>query len=164
MIKKPEHLKNWMPVNSVAAWVDENNLVHEVPFFSHVDFLSHREDFAQAYAIYSMTVYSNEERISDHLSSLDEGDHPAMHQFQGIDDDARDLLYLSAYNRGWVRLAMHGLVSNIRMEVYGNEETINKNRHFYTSLSKDLGNCSLSFWKASFSYYGQLNYSTEFLR
>ncbi|RYD66612.1 MAG: hypothetical protein EOP83_04660 [Verrucomicrobiaceae bacterium] len=90
-----KHRFGWMtPTGSILACDMHDHLValRDVP------------EFREAVAAYETTVANNAEWMANELDSLGDDDHPEMHRFDGMDDDAKELLTHTVYAAGWVRL------------------------------------------------------------
>lgn len=142
------NFKDWLPIKSCAAWIDPDNNVHLVDFFDHMKFFKNYPVMGEFYDAYQSQLDYNQQMIDDDLASLDPNEHPAMHRFYGINDEARDILYLEAYNRGWVRLGVQDSSFNRRLgrktyyefkiEFYGDKDRIEVLEKDIRKLSRDI--------------------------
>lgn len=74
--------------------------------YDHVSALSTSPDLAEAVRRYKEEIDSNEEAMNEALAMLGPDDHPEMHRFAGMNDDARGKLTRAAYEAGWIRLGL----------------------------------------------------------
>lgn len=107
-MKNGMKLADWIPIaNHISGpfgWVSPNKMVFITDSMKHIEFLKDVPELAEAYSKYESEVESNAEWMDNELSYAAENDeHPEMHRFDGMDDDARDHLYKAAYDAGWVR-------------------------------------------------------------
>lgn len=141
------HISEWLPrINTTeVGWIDLNLNMHSVPSFDHIKWLATVPELFDDYAEYENAVDSNAEWMNDELSNLTEDEHPAMHRFDGMDDAARDKIYLAAYERGYVRYGCFnprvlGLPNNIlyAIDATGMPEHLEKLTKYFNKLAKEL--------------------------
>lgn len=89
------------------GWLRPDGLLVACALFDHLGVLGQVPEMADAVATYAATVDENEQAMAEALASLGPDDHPEMHRFDGMNDDARERLTRSAYVTGWVRLGLH---------------------------------------------------------
>lgn len=86
------------------GWMTPEGEILACTLHEHLTVLADRPDVGVDYAAYKAQIDLNAQIMDDTLSSLGEDDHPEMHRFDGMDDDARDALISAAYHKGWIRL------------------------------------------------------------
>lgn len=88
------------------GWLGPDGTLVPCPMFDHISALSTAPELAEAVTRYKEEVASNEEAMYETLSMLGPDDHPEMHRFEGMNDDARAKLTRAAYEAGWIRLGL----------------------------------------------------------
>jgi hypothetical protein len=103
-----------IPVETLRAfqatrmgWLEPAGALHAVELHQHLRFFEGHPDLGEAYRTYERTCDENHIFMDAELASLGPDDHPEMHRFDGLNDDARDALLGSAYVAGWIRLGMY---------------------------------------------------------
>lgn len=86
------------------GWLTAEGDLLPCTLHNHLEALATVPRFAEAYERYDQIRRSNAEDMQRDLESLEPDEHPAMHRFDGMDDDARDELMKVAYTAGWIRL------------------------------------------------------------
>lgn len=88
------------------GWLRPDGTLVPCPMYDHISALGSSPDLAEAVARYTEEVNANEEAMNEALSMLGPDDHPEMHRFSGMNDDARAKLTRAAYEAGWIRLGL----------------------------------------------------------
>jgi len=141
------HISEWIPNPKImeVGWIDLQLNMHVVKSFEHIEWLRYISELATEYEHYENTIENNAEWMNDELASLPDGEHPAMHRFDGMDDDAKDELYLAAYKLGYVRYGCfdaHTCRSHNQVmysiDVTGFQEHLEKLTKYFKKLAKDL--------------------------
>lgn len=117
------------------GWLTPTKDIITCKWFGHFETLENFPDTKDAYQIYKNTVESNQEYVDSCLSDLGPDEHPEMHRFDGIDDDARDLLVKSVYELGYIRL---GVYLNYALEAEGSEHGIRSSMVKLNAIAKDI--------------------------
>lgn len=117
------------------GWLTPTKNVVTCKWFGHFETLGKFSDMTEAYHAYKNTVDNNQEYVHNCLADLGPDEHPEMHRFDGIDDDARDLLVKTAYELGYIRL---GVYRNYSLEAEGSPEGIRSAIVKLNAISKDI--------------------------
>lgn len=117
------------------GWLTPSKAVVTCKWFGHLEALGKFPDVSEAYTIYENTIENNREFVNDCLSDLGPNEHPEMHRFDGIDDDARDLLIKTVYELGYIRL---GIYRDYAIEAEGSPEGIRSSLTKLNAISKDI--------------------------
>ena len=88
------------------GWLQPDGTLRPCPMYDHVSVLGSSPDLFDAVRAYKEEVESNEEAMNEALAMLGPDDHPEMHRFAGMNDDARAKLTRTAYEAGWIRLGL----------------------------------------------------------
>lgn len=88
------------------GWLQPDGTLRPCPMYDHVSVLGSSPDLFDAVRAYKEEVESNEEAMNEALAMLGPDDHPEMHRFSGMNDDARAKLTRAAYEAGWIRLGL----------------------------------------------------------
>lgn len=135
-------IQDWIPLGDCSGWIDPEGTVHKVAYFDHLKFFENHPEMGDAYCSYRNQIKANEEEVEQILADLEPGEHPAMHRFASIDDEANDDLYLHAYTSGWIRYGVHThnyrKVKHYKLELYGTQEHLDKIEKYLKILGKDL--------------------------
>lgn len=129
----------WVPQQNQTGWITPEGSILFCDPMEHLDVLE-GTSLDEAYREYLREVELNEESMYSDLDSLPPGEHPAMHRFDGMNDDARDDLLETAYGLGWVRFGCGGIFSKqCWLEVYGSPERVSELRRDLVGLVKSTG-------------------------
>lgn len=132
----------WVPQKNQAGWITGDGDIINSKFLEHLDVLVGTA-LDKEYHNYLDRCEANEEEMNNDLENLDPDEHPAMHRFAFMNDDARDDLYHAAYSAGWVRFGVSNIYKgSCTLEVHGSTNRLNEMRKDITKLVADLG------WKA----------------
>lgn len=150
-------LEDWIPQKNrygnggTFGWISPDNIVHITESLEHIKFLQGIPELNEAFTQYDAEVTSNAEWMDIELEWAAKNDeHPEMHRFDGMDDDARDKLYLAAYNLGWVRWGttvdysdwrskpLNTDVKLSQLEIYGSPEGIERVIKYSKKVSKEM--------------------------
>lgn len=88
------------------GWLTPQGDLVACALHDHLSALSDVPELATDVAEHAETLSENQSRVDEHQMSLEPDEHPEMHQFSGMDDDANLKLTLAAYRLGWIRLGM----------------------------------------------------------
>lgn len=149
------HIRDWIPnyekaLYGEAAWILPDQNIRIIPSMEHVKWLNTVPELSAAYCEYQTTVDNNADYVCYELSNLDDDEHPAMHRFDGIDDDARDTLLLAAYELGYIRFGYYDAnrtarflkKSNVEvhyiLEATGDSKYLESLKKYWNILNKDL--------------------------
>lgn len=152
LVKDEGHIRDWIPNTKRGApfgWISPEGLVYITQSLEHCEFLADIPELSAAYAEYESEVEGNNEYMHHELEyAADNDEHPAMHRFDGINDDARDRIYKSAYKRGWVRFGFTIDLPSTdflkkkfvlsQFEVYGSPDGVDKIDKPCKKLAKEL--------------------------
>ncbi len=86
------------------GWLTDEGVLLPCAIHGHLDLISTVPRFAEAYSRYDDICRDNADFVQQELDSLGPDEHPEMHRFDGMDDDARDELLKVVYLAGWIRL------------------------------------------------------------
>ena len=86
------------------GWLSESGEILPCALHEHLEALAHVKRFAREYGYYVGTCDANERAMQEDLDALGPDEHPSMHRFDGMNDEARDRLVKVVYTAGWVRL------------------------------------------------------------
>lgn len=88
------------------GWLQPDGTLRPCPMYDHISVLGSSPDLFDAVRAYKEEVDANEEAMNEALAVLAPEDHPEMHRFGGMNDDARAKLTRAAYEAGWIRLGL----------------------------------------------------------
>lgn len=129
------------------GWISPEGIVFITQSMEHIAYLENVPELQSAWLEYQSEIDCNAEYMDSELEWAAENDeHPAMHRFDGIDDDARDKMYKAAYDLGWVRFGftmdIHSLLAKksvlSQFEVYGSKDGVDKIFKLTNKLAKEL--------------------------
>jgi hypothetical protein len=86
------------------AWLTGEGELLTCPMHSHIERLATVPAFADAYARYQAICDDNETFKQEELESLGPDEHPSMHRYDGMNDDAKAELVKAVYTAGWIRI------------------------------------------------------------
>lgn len=129
-----------------VGWITPSHEIVMVKHMEHIEWLKNVPELFYDYIAYESELESNAEWMNSELDSLADDEHPAMHRFCGMDDNARDKLLLAAYRLGYIRFGYYNANrynknnTNIFyiVELNGVSEYLNKLTKYWINLSKEL--------------------------
>lgn len=86
------------------GWLTDAGELLPCPLHGHMARLAAVPRFEEPYRRYQGICEANADYVQHELDSLGPDEHPAMHRFHGMDDDAKDEFVKVVYQAGWVRL------------------------------------------------------------
>ena len=138
-------LNEWVPTETLVGWLDPNDVIYPCAHYEHIAFLKNLPEFAYAYETYLNQLENNQDIIDAHLRSLEADEHPGMHCFANMDDNARDELYTTVYEAGWLRIGFFGAFKNGKIkksasiDIHGSEKRLEELKRDLLKIKKDFG-------------------------
>lgn len=160
-------LKDWLPTDNCYGWIDSDHNIYFIEnIYEHANFFKTRPEFAQEYQAYRDDLENNQEIINDHLDSLDDDEHPAMHCFEGMDDESRQELYYKVHQQGWIRFGVYIQKKRVGqpktlIEAHGITKHLDIVKPYIMSLTKRLSNSTITFFHIKGTSYGYMQYKAE---
>lgn len=136
------HIRDWIPMGDMVAWVDPEGRIHTVDYYEHLEFFKGHPDLGHLWDELQTALEDNQEEIDQAMFDLEPGEHPAMHRFAFMDDEDRSNMYLQVYQAGWCRLGVYTHKYRKRnhylIEVYGTPEHLENYRKILKKLGQEL--------------------------
>lgn len=136
------HITEWVPGDKDTGWIDPEGIVHILDYYEHLKFFENHPTMGDLYQQFQNQLEHNQEEIEQAMFDLEPDEHPAMHRFACIDDEARNTLYWEAYSRGWIRIGVlthnYKKAKHFKIEIYGVEEAVNKWKRVWRELGAGL--------------------------
>lgn len=126
------------------GWLSPDKQIYPVRFHEHFAFLATRPELYDQFTQFTQTVEANDREMQDDLDSLEPDEHPAMHRFDGMNDEAREILINHIYSIGWIRL---GFLMDSQYQYSNISERVNFIRKFasdstqYTLEAEGFAEC-----------------------
>jgi len=89
---------------SNMGWLTDEGDLLACRLHGHMERLASIPRFEPAYRRYKGTCEANRAAMEADLAELGPDEHPGMHRFDGMDDDAKAELVKTVYEAGWIRL------------------------------------------------------------
>lgn len=139
------------------GWINPSKEVFTCKLYEHFSLLENVPEFSAAVAKYNGICESNETAMNEDLNSLGPDEHPCMHLYAFMNDDAKAELIQIIYGAGWIRLGMQldlnigrdGTKLNLKdpahfkLDCEGYKEPMIKLRPTLIRMAKHIG-CSLN--------------------
>ena len=90
--------------SSCMGWLTDAGELLPCELHEHMQRLAAVPRFRESYQAYDHMCRFNDAWMQSELASLSDGEHAAMHRFDGLNDDAKAALVKVVYEAGWIRL------------------------------------------------------------